>query len=149
MAIDLVRSAIMARLAEALPALIVPQDPLPQQISDKTLLVYPQPGDAVPAMHRGASGGVVFGARDIFVAEYHRRIPEKEFGSVIGDVTAITEAIRALVWAEFAPGGGKFYGSADLLHRVGTERFGELGWNEFTFGVRFAIELTHYSEVSA
>lgn len=148
MAIDAVRSAIMARLAAALPLLNVPEPP-PAQISDKTIIVYPQPGDAIPAMHRGDQGGVVIGARDIFIVEYHRRIPEKEFGSVIGDVTAMTETVRTLVWAEFAPGGGKFGGAADLLHRVGTDRFGELGWNEFTFGCRLSLELTHYTQVAA
>lgn len=149
MALDTVRSAIMARFAAALPALNVPEPP-PNAISDKTIVIYPMPADAVPAMHRGSTdGSIVFSARDRFIVEYHRRIPEKEFPSVLADVTAMTETLRALIFAEFAPGGGKFNGSADLLHAIHTERFGELGWSEFTFGVRLSVELTHYTQVAA
>lgn len=146
MSLDAVRTAIQAKMA-TISGIQVPE-PVPIHLEDKTIVVYPQPGESAAAMNRGGGGGIVISARDTILVEYHRRIPEPAFGTVIGDVTSMTQLIRDAIWSEYTPAGSKFSGTADVLHSVRTVHFGELGWNEWTFGVRIAIDLTHFTEVA-
>lgn len=147
MAIPLVRLAVMARVGD-LADVTVPADPLPMQLTDKTIVVYPRPGQAVAAAQSGRNGSLPITARDVLIVEYHRVIPEKTFASVIADVTTMLETLRTLAWGEFKAHGGKFGSTVQQLHAVTTLQFGELGWNEFTFGVRIGLDLTHSSVVS-
>lgn len=120
---------------------------LPQRLTDRSIVAFPEPGDALPGMQSGRNGGVIIAARDFVIVEYHRVIPEKEFGSVVQDVTETTQALREIAFGEFNRGGGRFSGAASQLHGVMRRKYGELGWNEFTFGVRLAIDLSHHSEI--
>ncbi len=146
MALDTVRQAIMDSMGD-IDGVTVP-DPVPAQLDDKSVIVYPRPGNTTAVMHRGSSGGIVVEARDAFIVEYHRRIPAEHFGSVLGDVTAMVQTIRDAIWGEFTPSGGHFGGTVSILHGVGTDHLGTLGWNEWTFGCRLTIDLSHYSEIS-
>lgn len=147
MAIDAVRLAIMAALGDV-PGVTVPADPIPNQIEDKTIVVYPRPGSSTPGLHRAKNGGIVINARDTMVIEYHRVVPIQAVGSVWGDVTEMTETLRMAVWAQMVPGAGKFDGTVDQIHAVTTIHMGGLGWNEFTAGVRLGVDLTHSSIVT-
>lgn len=144
MSVSAVRLAMMERFAD-ISGVVVPADPLPLEIENKSIIVFPRIGNT-SILSRGKDGGVAFQAEDVMQVEYHRVIPYRELGTVIGDVTSMIESIREATWSEVA--GGKFDGTVLTVSSVSLAHFGAIGWNEWTFGARLEISYTHLSHVS-
>lgn len=141
-----VRLAMMQKFAE-ITGVTVPADPLPFEISDKTILVFPRMGTAI-IESRGKNGSIVLRCPDTIQVEYHRRIPYEHLGSTMGDVTAMIQTLILSVWGEFVQGGGHFNSTVLAIEGVSLTHFGALGWNEWTFGARLEVALIHLTDVS-
>lgn len=146
MSLAAVRLAMMESFA-MISGVEVPQDPLPREIDDKTIIVFPRIGETV-AMSKGAvPRSVAVQKSDTIFVEYHRRIPYEHLGSTIGDITTMIDTMTDLCWRENA--GGRFNGTVMSVQRVGLVHFGSLGWNEWTFGARLEVGFIHLTSVSA
>lgn len=141
-----VRQAMMTKL-RTISGVTVPQDPLPHTISDKTIVVFPRTSGTALSSTGRTRGEVAVRARSVLQVEYHRRIPYKELGSTIGDVTSMIDTIEDLVWGQAA--GGRFDGTIISVEGVDLAHFGALGWNEWTFGARLEVTVTHGDLISA
>jgi hypothetical protein len=130
---------MMERFAQ-IPGIIVPGDPLPMTIEDKTIVVFPRIGQSV-ALSAGRNGGVAVQAPEVMQVEYHRRIPYEHLGSTMGDITSIIDSLTDVIWSELA--GGKFDGTISNIQSVSLAHFGAIGWNEWTFGARLDVAFTH------
>lgn len=146
MGLAAIRLAIMERFAE-IPGVIVPPDPLPMTIDDKTILVFPRVLESTLIARGRGSGSISIQSEDVMQTEYHRRIPYEHLGSTMGDITEMIETLTNVVWSEAV--GGKFDGTILSIRSVALMHFGALGWNEWTFGARLEIAYTHLSLVAA
>lgn len=147
MTLAAVRVAMMEKFA-TISGVIVPPDPLPREIDDKTIVVFPRSKNA-GVMSRGKNGSIVTRSNDVMQVEYHRRVPYEHLGSTMGDITAMIDTIDDAVWEEFASGGGGFDGTVFSVEGVSLIHFGALGWNEWTFGARLEISFTHLTDISS
>jgi hypothetical protein len=146
MTLAAVRLAMMTKFA-TISGITVPQDPLPTQISDKTIMIFPRTGPT-SVVGRGASRSLSFSSSKTMDLEYHRRIPYEHLGSTIGDITTMIDTITEMAWGEFASGGGRFDGTVESIEDVALMHFGALGWNEWTFGARMEISFTYLTDVN-
>lgn len=146
MSLAAARLAMMDRFA-AISGVTVPTDPLPPRIEDKSVIVIPISGETT-VFSRGKNGSVAVQSRDLMLVQYHWRVPAKDAGAVLGDVTAVAQALMETVWGEFVTGGGKFAETVQQVHGVRLEHVGGLQWNEWTFGCRVAIDFTHLTEIT-
>lgn len=138
-----VRLAMMESLA-GISGVIVPADPLPKTIDDKTILVFP--GTNVSSLiGKGRNGGLALSDSGTMQVEYHRRVPYEHLGSTIGDITSMIDTIEVLVWEELA--GGKFDGTISNIQGVSLAHLGALGWNEWTFGARLMVSFTYLTTI--
>lgn len=135
-----VRLAMMDNFS-TIPGVTIPQDPLPREIVDKTIIVFPRAQtSSAQSMARGAVATQTPGSMQV---EYHRRIPYEHIGSVMADVTEMIDTIDDLCWKEHA--GGKFDGTVLAVREISLEHFGALGWNEWTFGARLLVAFSYLS----
>lgn len=141
-----VRSAMITRFG-SISGVVVPSDPYPMQIEDKTILMWPRIEDSVPISRGKTPGSVAVRGSDIMQVEYHRRVPYEYLGSTMGDLTSMVETIRNLVWLEHA--NGRFDNTVFGIERVSLTHLGALGWNEWTFGIRMEVAFIHDTVVTA
>lgn len=146
MTLSAVRTAMMERFA-LISGVEVPQDPLPHEIDDKTIVVFPRTDFSDTISKGSASQSVAVQSVGTMQVEYHRRIPYEHLGSTMSDITAIVDTIEDVVWSEHA--GGKFDGTVFSIQRVALMHFGALGWNEWTFGARLEISFVYHRHVTA
>ena len=146
MSLEAVRLAMMDRY-QGISGVVVPQDPLPMQIEDKSIIVFPRIGESNLLSKGRTSGALAIQSSDVMQVEYHRRVPYERLGSVIADVTEMVDAITDMTWGELA--GGKFDDTILAITRVALAHFGEIGWNEWTFGARLEISFTHLTHISS
>lgn len=147
MSLSAARLAMMDVFGD-ITGITVPPDPLPREIDDKTIVVFPRSAN-MGISSRGKAGSIVVRSNDVMQVEYHRRVPYEHLGSTMGDVTAMIETIELAVWGQFASGGGGFDGTVFSIESVSLIHFGALGWNEWTFGARLEIAFTHLDDVSS
>jgi len=139
-----VRIAMMESLA-TLSGVDVPQDPLPREIEDKTIVVFPRIEES-SVIAKGVGRGLSLQTPGAMQVEYHRRVPYEHLGSTFGDVSTMIGTISDLVWKEQA--GGKFDGTVLAIRSVALEHFGALGWNEWTFGARLVVSFTYLTTIT-
>lgn len=147
MTLAAVRLAMMDRFQD-ISGVNVPGDPLPREIDDKTIIVFPRSKNS-GLLSRGKAGSITTRSNDVMQVEYHRRIPYEHLGSTMGDITTMIDTIEFAVWGEFVLGGGGFDGTVFSIEGVSVVHFGALGWNEWTFGARLEISFTHLNDVSS
>lgn len=146
MSLSTVRLAMMERFA-LISGVDVPSDPLPITISDKTIVVFPRIGKSTLLSKGRLPGDIAIQSDDVMQIEYHRRVPYRELGSTMGDITSMIETLTDVTWGELA--GGKFDGTILSIQDVDLAHFGALGWNEWTFGARLEISYTHLTNISS
>lgn len=146
MTLSAVRLAMMDRFSQ-ISGVNVPDDPLPREIDDKTIVVFPRTNESVPLSRGRTPQDIAIRSMDVMQVEYHRRVPYEHLGSTMGDVSTMIDTITAVAWSELA--GGKFDGTIFSIQRVALVHFGALGWNEWTFGARLEISFTYDTNVSA
>lgn len=146
MALADVRLAMMERYAE-LSGVTVPQDPLPMQLVDKSIIIFPRIGETVILSKGRTAGSVAVRSSDVMQVEYHRRIAYEQLGTTMGDITTMIDTIGEVAWSELA--GGKFDDTVLSIDRVALAHFGAIGWNEWTFGARLEIAFTHLTHISS
>jgi hypothetical protein len=141
-----VRLAMMNRFSD-ISGVIVPPDPLPLLIDDKTIVVFPRSSESSSLSKGSARGAVAITSDDVLQIEYHRRIPYEHLGSTFGDVTNMIDTISTICWSEHA--GGKFDGEVFAIRGVSLVHFGALGWNEWTFGARLEVAFSYLANVTS
>lgn len=146
MTLAAVRLAMMDRFDD-ISGILVPADPLPITIEDKTLMIFPRIGPT-GNMGRGRDRSITFSSAKSVDVEYHRRIPYEHLGSTIGELTTMHDTITEMAWGEFAVGGSKFDGTVESIENVALMHFGSLSWNEWTFGIRIEISFTYLTEIA-
>lgn len=146
MSLQAVRLAMMERFAD-ISGVTVPADPLPFQITDKTILIFPKMGPT-EKIARGAGRSLGFQSTRTIDLEYHRRIPYEHLGETIGDVTTMIDTITEMAWGESASGGSRFSGTVESIESVDLMHVGALGWNEWTFGARIEISFIYFTSVN-
>lgn len=140
-----VRLAMMESLA-TISGVVVPADPLPKKIDDKTILVFPNVQTAT-VISKAQGRGVATAVEGSMYVEYHRRVPYEHLGSTMGDITSMIDTITDLVWGELA--GGRFDGTVHNIQGVSLAHFGALGWNEWTFGARLMVSFTYLKTITS
>lgn len=141
-----IRLAMMARFDD-ISGINVPQDPIPLQIPDKTIIIFPRMGPT-EKIGRGQNRSLSFQAQKSISVEYHRRISYQKIGDVLADVTEMVDTIEQMAWGELAQGGSKFGGTLEDIESVNLMHFGSLGWNEWTFGARMEISVTYLGDTN-
>ena len=135
----------MMEALAAISGVDVPQDPLPREIEDKTIVVFPRTEESV-VIAKGVGRGLSLQTPGTMQVEYHRRVPYEHLGSTFGDISTMIGTISDLVWKEQA--GGKFDGTILAIRSVALEHFGALGWNEWTFGARLVVSFTYLTTIT-
>ena len=146
MSLATIRLEMMTRYAQ-LSGVVVPQDPLPTQIADKSIIIFPRIGESNLIGRGSTRTSVSIRVDDVMQIEYHRRIPYEELGTTFPDISTMIDTIEEVAWGELA--GGKFNGSVLNITRVALLHFGAIGWNEWTFGARLEVAFTHLKDVSS
>jgi hypothetical protein len=142
MSLAAIRLAMMERFDE-IPDAVVPQDPLPHQLQDKSILMFPRVGSS-ELLSPGKGPKVAVRLDGTMQVEYHRRIPYEHIGSSIPDITEMVDTIVEVVWSEMA--GGKFGGTILSILGVSLNHLGALGWNEWTFGARMDVQFRYLEQ---
>lgn len=145
MTLAAVRLAMMDRYA-TISGVSVPADPLPFQIDDMTILIFPRMGPT-NLVGRGRDRSISFLSTRSVDIEYHRRIPYEHLGTTIGDVTTIIDTITEMTWGQMSVSGDKFGGTVESIESVSLMHVGSLQWNEWTFGARMEVSFTYLTSV--